>query len=86
MSNLLALPFRKSYTIQIKPAAREYILKSPIHPHPDAYKADLTRWEALRAEGTGGVVHVDRVDATLLYALSSIFFHVTMSDIVFRIM
>lgn len=65
MSNLLALPFKKTYPTEIKESARKYISDYG-GTHPDEFKDDIKLWQALRKEGTGGVVHDNRVDAALL--------------------
>lgn len=65
MSNLLALPFKKTYPIDIKEPARKYISDYG-GAHPDEFKDDIKSWQTLRKEGVGGVVHDNRVDAALL--------------------
>lgn len=65
MSNLLALPFKKTYPIEIKEPVRKYISDYG-GAHPDEFKDDIKLWQALRKEGVGGVVHDNRVDAALL--------------------
>ena len=65
MSNLLALPFKKTYPIEIKESARKYISDYG-GTHPDEFKNDIKLWQALRKEGVGGAVHDNRVDAALL--------------------
>jgi programmed cell death 6-interacting protein len=64
MSNLLALPFKKTYNIDVKEPVRNYLLENGAI-HPDAFKNDINRWQNLRKDGVGGVVHVDRVNAAL---------------------
>ncbi|KAF8206432.1 BRO1-like domain-containing protein [Mycena galopus ATCC 62051] len=66
MSNLLALPFKKTYNIDIKEPVRNYLLVNG-SIHPDAFKNDINKWQNLRREGVGGVVHVDRANAALSY-------------------
>lgn len=65
MSNLVALPFKKTYAIDIKEATRKYILDYG-GAHPDEFKDDIKLWQTLRKEGVSGVVHDNRVDAALL--------------------
>ena len=72
MSNLLALPFKKTYPIEIKEPARKCISNYG-GTHPDEFKDDIKLWQALRKEGTGGVVHDSRVDAALLYVFFDFF-------------
>lgn len=66
MSNLLALPFKKTYHIDVKTAAANYIAND-IGSHPDEFKDDVKEWQQLRDEGTGGVVHENKTQAGLLY-------------------
>ncbi|KAJ2922412.1 hypothetical protein H1R20_g14677, partial [Candolleomyces eurysporus] len=65
MSNLLALPFKRTYPIDIKEAASNYIATQS-GTHPDEFKGDIKEWQDLRNEGTGGVVHENRIQLTLL--------------------
>ncbi|CAA7266857.1 unnamed protein product [Cyclocybe aegerita] len=66
MSNLLSIPFKKTYSIDIKEAARQYISDHG-GAHPDEFRDDIKSWQDLRKEGVGGVVHDDRAKAALLY-------------------
>ncbi|KAK7033123.1 pH-response regulator protein palA/RIM20 [Favolaschia claudopus] len=66
MSNLLAIPFKKTYNIDLKEPLRNYLLVNG-SIHPDAFKNDINKWLTLRKDGVGGVVHVDRVNTTLSY-------------------
>ncbi|KAJ7637729.1 ALIX V-shaped domain binding to HIV-domain-containing protein [Mycena polygramma] len=66
MSNLLALPFKKTYNIDVKEPVRNYLLANGAS-HPDAFRNDINKWQNLRKDGVGGVVHVDRVNAALSY-------------------
>lgn len=68
MPNLLSVPFKRGYAIDIRQAVREYIFKNHTDTHPDAFRWDIGRWEALRKDGVGGVVHVDRAKAAIRYA------------------
>lgn len=65
MSNQLSIPFKHSTAIPIKQAVRDYIQSNHPDTHPDAFKWDVNRWEQLRKDGTGGIVHVSRIDAAL---------------------
>jgi len=65
MSNLLALPFKKTYQVEIKDAATNYISQFT-GTHPDEFRDDIKRWLELRSEGTGGVVHEDRINSSIL--------------------
>lgn len=65
MPNLLAIPFKKTYPVNVKDAARNYIY-SHGGGHPDEFKDDINLWQDLRKDGVGGVVHVNRINASLL--------------------
>ncbi|CAE7067530.1 unnamed protein product [Rhizoctonia solani] len=67
MPNQLSIPFKQTSPAQIKDAVQSYIEFNHTDAHPDAFKWDVSRWEELRKDGVGGYVHVNRVDATLLY-------------------
>jgi len=66
MPNQLAIPFKKTYDIEIKAAVYDH-LQQYGDSHPNAFKWDINQWQVLRKDGTGGVVHVDRIPATLKY-------------------
>ncbi|KAF7312299.1 pH-response regulator protein palA/RIM20 [Mycena indigotica] len=66
MSNLLTIPFKKSYALDIKEPVRNYLLHHNA-AHPDAFRDDIARWQSLRNQTLGGTVHVDRVNAALSY-------------------
>ncbi|KAG5651345.1 hypothetical protein H0H81_009008 [Sphagnurus paluster] len=66
MSNLLAIPFKKTYPVNIKESARNYIYAHG-GGHPDEFKDDIVLWQNLRKDGVGGVVHVNRINPSLLY-------------------
>ncbi|KAI0775185.1 BRO1-domain-containing protein [Trametes elegans] len=63
MPNQLPLPFKKTYIVPIRQAARDYISSHYSDTHPDAYRWDIAHWEKLRAEATSGGIHVDRIHA-----------------------
>ncbi|CAE6515484.1 unnamed protein product [Rhizoctonia solani] len=67
MPNQLSIPFKQTLPVQIKEAVQSYIEFNHSESHPDAFRWDISRWEELRKDGVGGYVHVNRVDATLLY-------------------
>ncbi|CAE6510041.1 unnamed protein product [Rhizoctonia solani] len=67
MPNQLSIPFKQTPPAQIKDAVHSYIEFNHTDAHPDAFKWDVSRWEELRKDGVGGYVHVNRVDAALLY-------------------
>lgn len=66
MPNQLSIPFKDTPEAPIKDAVTSYIETYYTDTHPDAFKWDIARWEALRRDGVGGYVHVDRVNAALL--------------------
>lgn len=66
MPNLLAIPFKKTYSINLKDPVRNYI-STHGGAHPDEFKTDIKIWQDLRKDGTGGVVHINRIDTALLY-------------------
>ncbi|KAH6913067.1 pH-response regulator [Coprinopsis sp. MPI-PUGE-AT-0042] len=66
MSNLLAIPFKKSYPIEIKDPVRRYISQHA-GGHPDEFRDDIRIWQDLRSQATVGQVHVNRIDSILIY-------------------
>lgn len=64
MPNQLTIPFKQSFKAPVRQAARDYI-HAYTDAHPDAFKWDINKWEALRDEGRGGVAHVDRIVASI---------------------
>ncbi|PCH42163.1 BRO1-domain-containing protein [Wolfiporia cocos MD-104 SS10] len=73
MPNQISVPFKRTYEIELRQAVREYILKKYSDRHPDAFRWDIGRWEALRKDGVGGVVHVDKVKSSLTYHAQLVF-------------
>lgn len=67
MSNLLSIPFKKTYELPVRERVRDYLLAHHPDTHPNAFKWDVDRWESLRKLGVGGVVHNDRVQSALRY-------------------
>ncbi|KAG9093520.1 pH-response regulator protein palA/rim20 [Ceratobasidium sp. UAMH 11750] len=67
MPNQLHIPFKATSPAQIREAVESYIEFNHTDAHPDAFKWDIARWSELRKEGVGGYVHVNRVEAGLLY-------------------
>lgn len=72
MPNQLSIPFKKTWDIPLRQAVRDHILKKYTDTHPDAFRWDISRWETLRKDGVGGVVHVDRVKTSLWCAIPEI--------------
>ncbi|KAK7051008.1 pH-response regulator protein palA/rim20 [Paramarasmius palmivorus] len=66
MSNLLAIPFKQTYAIDLKEATRNYLLEHG-GTHPDAVKSDINQWDQLRQRGVGGETHAERVKDILKY-------------------
>ena len=64
MPNHLSIPFKKTYTIPLKEAVRDY-LDSRVDSHPEEFKWDIERWETLRKAGVGEVVHNDSIKPAL---------------------
>jgi hypothetical protein len=65
MSNLLDIPFKKTYPTDIKRAVKRYITEHA-GAHPDEFTEDIKTWQDLRKDGVGGVLHENRIDSTLL--------------------
>lgn len=66
-NNLLSIPSKKTYLIDIEGAARRYIYDHG-GSHPDEFKADIQQWQKLRKDvGVGGEpVHENRLKSALL--------------------
>ncbi|EPQ54076.1 BRO1-domain-containing protein [Gloeophyllum trabeum ATCC 11539] len=73
MSNQLSIPFKKTYNVPLKQAARDYIYSRHTDTHPDAFKWDLNEWDTSRKEGVGGIVRVDRIDPAVRYHAQLVF-------------
>ncbi|CCM00095.1 uncharacterized protein FIBRA_02122 [Fibroporia radiculosa] len=67
MPNQLSIPFKKTWEVQVRQAVRAYILKNYTDTHPDAFRWDVNRWETLRREAVGTLVHFDRVKTVVGY-------------------
>ncbi|KAJ7593046.1 BRO1-like domain-containing protein [Mycena floridula] len=65
-NNLLSIPFKTTYQTNVKDPTRAW-LQANGGAHPDAFRADLNRWQELRKEVVGGTVHISRVEAILKY-------------------
>ncbi|TFK72898.1 BRO1-domain-containing protein [Pluteus cervinus] len=66
MSNLLAVPLKQTYQVEIKDPVRTY-LQSHATAHPDEFKDDILEWQSLRKNILGEVIHNDRIRAALAY-------------------
>ena len=65
MPNLLSIPFKNTYPIDIQESTRNFIYAHG-GGHPDEFKGDINLWQTLRKDGVGGVAHVDRTNSALL--------------------
>ena len=65
MSNLLSIPFKRTYTVEIQHAARAYIADHG-GDHPDEFREDIKTWQSLRGKATTDNVHDGGIDAILL--------------------
>jgi programmed cell death 6-interacting protein len=66
MSNLLAIPSKKTYQIEVKDPVRRHISQHA-GGHPDDFRDDIRIWQDLRSQATASQVHVNRIDALILY-------------------
>ncbi|KAG8952380.1 pH-response regulator protein palA/rim20, partial [Tulasnella sp. 408] len=57
MSNQLIIPFKTSRPVDIKSSVKLYIERQHPETHPDAFRADVEQWEALRKDAISGGVH-----------------------------
>jgi programmed cell death 6-interacting protein len=64
MSNLLAVPFKKTYQVDVAGAARSYLLENG-GTHPDAVKKDLQQWQEMRQNIVGLQTHSNRINECL---------------------
>ncbi|KAF8825086.1 hypothetical protein HHX47_DHR7000235 [Lentinula edodes] len=60
MSNLLAVPFKKTYQVDVAGAARTYLSDNG-DTHPDAVKADIKQWQEMRQKIVNLEVHANRL-------------------------
>ncbi len=65
MSNLLAIPLKKTYPIDIKGAVRSYITGRG-GAHPDEFKQDIKTWQDLRKYVVGGFLQESEVESAVL--------------------
>lgn len=68
MSNQLIIPFKTSRPVDIKSSVKLYIERQHPETHPDAFRADVEQWEALRKDAISGGFHVSRINSLLRYA------------------
>ncbi|KAF9779034.1 BRO1-domain-containing protein [Thelephora terrestris] len=73
MSNLLALPLKKTSVIPVAQAARKYIQDNLPDSNPDAFKWDFKQWESFRKRTLSDVIHVDLIQPFLDYHAQLVF-------------
>jgi programmed cell death 6-interacting protein len=85
-NNLLTIPFKKTYQLNIEDAARRYIYDHG-GGHPDEFKVDIIRWQKLRKDGVGGEpVHDNQIKSALLSVGILTFHHYnTTEDILYKV-
>ncbi|KAF9046965.1 BRO1-domain-containing protein [Hymenopellis radicata] len=66
MANLLTVPLKKTYVVDVKEPTRNY-LEAHTDAHPEAFKADLNQWQQLRKDTVDVSVHVNAVEKLLKY-------------------
>ncbi|KAF9532602.1 BRO1-like domain-containing protein [Crepidotus variabilis] len=66
MPNLLSIPFKKSYNVDIPEAARNYISNLG-GAHPDEFRQDIKSWQDLRSDAINELVHETRVQSITSY-------------------
>lgn len=71
-SNILSIPFKKTYLLPIRKIVREYLSVNHTDIHPDEFRWDIERWDTLRKESTDGIVHVDRIKRMQRYSAVSL--------------
>ncbi|KAI0266621.1 BRO1-domain-containing protein [Russula aff. rugulosa BPL654] len=67
MTNQLSIPFKRTYSIPLTDAVYSHIRSKNHNAHPEAFKWDLNRWEELRKAVADCSVHIDQVEAILVY-------------------
>ncbi|KAF8656828.1 hypothetical protein AX16_002376 [Volvariella volvacea WC 439] len=66
MPNLLSIPPKRTYSVDVKEAARTY-LADVAGVHPDEFKQDILEWNTLRRNAIGETVHSNRIQPALTY-------------------
>ncbi|KAF9017119.1 BRO1-domain-containing protein [Hymenopellis radicata] len=66
MANLLTVPLKKTYVVDVKEPTRNY-LEAHTDAHPEAFKADLNQWQQLRKDSVDVSVHVNAVEKLIKY-------------------
>ncbi|KAK7454668.1 pH-response regulator protein palA/rim20 [Stygiomarasmius scandens] len=66
MTNLLAIPSKKTYTIDVKQPVYDYLLEHG-GTHPAAVKKDINQWQAMRQRLVDAKPHLDLVQDMLSY-------------------
>jgi BRO1-like domain len=83
LSNLLTIPFKKTYQLNIEDAARRYIYDHG-GGHPDEFKADINQWQRLRKDAVAREpVHDSQIKSVLLSVgiLAFYRYHTTKDDV-----
>ncbi|KZV63101.1 BRO1-domain-containing protein [Peniophora sp. CONT] len=73
MPNQLSLPSKKTYVLPIREAVDRHIRNKHPETHPDAFKADVDRWEALRVAAVEPRIHTDTASAIVQYHAQLVF-------------
>ncbi|THV03236.1 BRO1-domain-containing protein [Dendrothele bispora CBS 962.96] len=66
MTNLLAIPSKKTYTIDLKQPVYDYLLEHG-GTHPAAVKKDIDQWQTMRQRLVDAKPHLDLVQSMLKY-------------------
>jgi programmed cell death 6-interacting protein len=69
MTNQLSIPFKTTYVVPLTETVYNHIRSKNRNVHPDAFKWDLNKWEALRKAAANSSVHVNQVETILEYVL-----------------
>ncbi|KAF8485939.1 pH-response regulator [Russula ochroleuca] len=67
MSNQLSIPFKRTYAIPLTDTVYSHFRSKNHNVHPEAFKWDLNKWEELRKSVANCSVHVDQIEAILVY-------------------
>ncbi|KAH8826651.1 pH-response regulator [Flagelloscypha sp. PMI_526] len=66
MTNLLTIPFKRTYELNVKDGVTQY-LQEREGRNPAQFRDDILRWHDLRQNAVVPTVHVNRVDPALMY-------------------
>ncbi|KAG9001425.1 pH-response regulator protein palA/rim20 [Tulasnella sp. JGI-2019a] len=73
MSNQLLVPFKRSRPNDIKTAVRQYIEINHPETHPDAFRQDVERWDALRKDAIAEGTHISKIQVLFKYQAQLVF-------------